>query len=439
MATGVLNASNYARPSKLRSFDTSLTEASSNAASSTRIELTYPGKTDESLILMPQETDFLLVRGRHDYESASIQDNSFCLCDNFYGLHGLINSGKKASLVYMDPPYATGMDFISKDLEFAYNDSMDDATYLEYIRRRLILTREILSDDGSLYLHIGHQMVSHVKVILDEVFGKDNFRNIITRRKCSSKNYTKKQYANIHDYVLFYTKSSNYIWNQPGTAPTQEWIEKEYTKKDNNGLYKLVPIHAPGIRNGATGGEWKGMLPPKGKHWQYTPDKLEELDANGLIHWSKNGNPRRKVYFSTDKKLPLTDYWLDFRDAHHQSVKVTGYPTEKNLDMLKTIVSASSNPGDLVVDPFCGSGTTLHAARDLGRRWIGMDQSITAAKSTMTRMNVGMEVMGDYVNNSTVKKTQQVLPLCQSDNMTKLLIDKHNDIEELMAQLSITS
>ncbi|WP_410743229.1 site-specific DNA-methyltransferase, partial [Citrobacter portucalensis] len=304
---------------------------------------------------------------------------------------------KKATLIYMDPPYATGMDFISKELESAYKDHMDEAEYLEYLRRRLILSREVLSDDGSIYLHIGHQMVSHVKLIMDEVFGKSNFRNIITRRKCSSKNYTKKQYANINDFVLFYSKNDNYKWSQPGITPDKEWIEKEYNKSDDRGLYKLVPIHAPGVRNGETGKEWKGMLPPPGKHWQYTPETLDELDSSGMIHWSKNGNPRKKVYLTKDKKIPLTDYWQNYRDAHHQSVMITGYPTEKNLDMLKMIVSASSEPGDLVLDPFCGSGTTLHAARDLGRRWIGMDQSITAAKSTIKRMNSGMEKMGDYV------------------------------------------
>jgi len=243
-------------------------------------------------------------------------------------------------------------------------------------------------------------MLAHLKVVMDEVFGEKNFRNLIARRKCSSKNFTTKQYSNLNDYVLFYTKSNTYKWNQPGIAPDKAWIDKEYTKVDDFGRrYKLVPVHAPGTRNGETGKEWKGKMPPKGKHWQYKPSKLDEFDRQGDIHWSKTGNPRRKVYWTKDKKLSLSDYWMDYRDAHHQSIKITGYPTEKNFEMLKMIVGASSDEGDLVVDPFNGSGTTIHAAKELNRRYIGMDASFTAAKATIERFRYGVKAMGDYVND----------------------------------------
>ena len=110
-------------------------------------------------------------------------------------------------------------------------------------------------------------------------FGADNFRNLITRRKCSSKNFTSKQYANINDFILFYTKGRNYTWNQPGVEAEDDWVLKEYPKTDDIGRrYKLVPIHAPGTRNGETGQPWRDMVPPPGKHWQYAPSKLEELD-----------------------------------------------------------------------------------------------------------------------------------------------------------------
>jgi adenine-specific DNA-methyltransferase len=284
------------------------------------------------------------------------------------------------------------------------------------MRRRLILMRECMTDDASIYVHIGHQMLAHLKVIMDEVFGAKNFRNIITRRKCSSKNFTSKQYANINDFVLFYTKGPNYTWNQPGVAAEKDWILKEYSKIDDIGRrYKLVPIHAPGTRNGETGKPWRDMMPPPGKHWQYVPEKLEELDKQGDMHWSKNGNPRRKVYWTNDKKRSLTDYWDQYRDAHHQSIKITGYPTEKNLDMIKMIVGASSNPGDLVIDPFCGSGTTLQAARDQGRRFIGVDASFTAAKATLGRMRNGLEAMGDYVNAKPDRSPELSLPMIERE------------------------
>ena len=202
------------------------------------------------------------------------------------------------------------------------------------------------------------------------------------------------------DYLLFYSKTDRYIWNQPTTAPEPEWLSKEYNKVDEFGQYKLVPIHAPGVRRGETGSEWRGMMPPQGKHWQYVPEKLDAYDKRGEIHWSKNGNPRRKVYLSADKSRPLTDYWDQFRDAHHQSILITGYPTEKNFDMMRMIVAAGTNPGDLVVDPFSGSGSTIHAAEQLGRKWIGIDQSFVAAKTSISRMIDGRKPMGDYINKA---------------------------------------
>ena len=364
-----------------------------------KAELEYSGKLSAANVIEPVERSFLEVDQKGMRHTSPLLENSFILDDNFYALNELIRSGKKATLFYLDPPYGTGFDFHSRDLEHAYDDKMGHAAYLEFMRRRLILMRECLDDDGSIYVHIGHQMLAHLKVILDEIFGAQNFRNLITRRKCSSKNFTSKQYANINDFVLFYTKGRSYKWNQPGITPEDAWIEKEYPKIDKIGRrYKLVPVHAPGTRNGETGQAWRGKLPPAGKHWQYAPRKLDELDRIGDIHWSKNGNPRRKVYWSKDKKRALTDYWDQYRDAHHQSIKITGYPTEKNLNMVKMIVGASSNAGDLVVDPFCGSGTTLQAARDLDRRFIGVDASFTAAKATLTRMRQGVRRMGDYVS-----------------------------------------
>lgn len=378
------------------------------------VSLSYPNKADRSDIIKPAPRQFLTMDGGNGKEISNIPDNSFVLDDNFFVLNELIREGTKVSLFYLDPPYGTGFDFHSRDLEHAYKDSMGLAAYIEFMRRRLILMRETMADDGSIYVHIGHQMLGHLKVAMDEIFGPDNFRNLITRRKCSSKNFTSKQYANISDYILFYSKTKSYKWNKPGVEPEQDWIEREYPKFDNLGRrYKLVPVHAPGTRNGETGQPWRGMMPPPGKHWQYAPAKLDELDQQGDIHWSRNGNPRRKVYWSSDKKTALTDYWDRYRDAHHQSIKITGYPTEKNLDMVKMIVGASSDEGDLVIDPFCGSGTTLHAARDLGRRYLGMDASFSAAKATMRRMRHGLEPMGDYVNKGATKAENLPLPLAR--------------------------
>jgi adenine-specific DNA-methyltransferase len=376
------------------------------------VMLEYPNKLPEREILAPIDASYVAVdqNGNLDHRDL-ITPNAVVLSDNFFVLHSLIQQRLKATLIYLDPPFCTGMEFQSRRLQHAYTDKLGQAPYLEFMRRRLVLLREVMADDGSIYLHIGHQMVGHLKALMDEVFGGRNFRNLITRRKCSSKNFTSRQYANIHDYILFYTRSSNYRWNQPGEKPDGSWIEREYPKTDSRGRYKLVPVHAPGTRGGETGKPWRGKNPPPGKHWQYQPSKLDELDKRGEIHWSRSENPRRKVYLEAEKLLPLTDCWSKFRDAHHQSVRITGYPTEKNLDMLKVIVSASSDPGDLVIDPFCGSGTTLEAA-DMGQRaWIGIDESFAALKATLGRLRHGTKAMGDYVNREVRKRSDSALPL----------------------------
>lgn len=377
-----------------------------------RIEpyLTYDNRLDEKKVLGEFPGSFLAAR-EGQWSATQLGSNALVLCDNIVGLSALARSGEKARLIYLDPPYNTGFGFHSRSLQHAYKDDRSTAGYVEFMRRRLILMRECLSDDGSIYVHIGHQMLGHLKVLMDEVFGARNFRNIISRRKCSSKNFTSNSYSNIHDYLLFYTKGANYVWNQPGQKPTEEWLNKEYPKVDSNGRYKLVPVHAPGTRNGETGMPWRGKNPPPGKHWQYAPSKLDALDEMGHIHWSKTGNPRRKVYLTDDKVVPFTDQWDCFRDAHHQSIGITGYPTEKNIDMLRMIVGASSNPGDLIVDPFCGSGTTLEAADDQGRRFIGFDESFVAVEATLNRLRFGVKPMGDYVERGASAQRQGMLDM----------------------------
>jgi adenine-specific DNA-methyltransferase len=397
MATGIVKGEKLSADALLA--DSARTEPYPLPNPDDTISLTYPNKLTQAEVLKKVEHTYSHINSDGDCSAVEqIKPNAFLLADNFFGLKKLLeNKENKITLIYFDPPYGTGLEFQSRGLKHAYKDILGAAPWLEFIRRRLILMRELLSDDGSIYVHIGHQMLFHLKVIMDEVFGSNRFLNLIVRKKCSSKNYTKNQYPNLNDYILFYSKNRNYKWNMPSVPAKEDWISKEYPKADFKGRYKLVPIHAPGVRKGETGKQWKGMNPPPGKHWQLIPAKLDELDAAGDIHWSKNGNPRRKVYLAENKMLPLTDYWDQYRDAHHQSIKITGYPTEKNIDMLRMIVQGSSDPNDIVLDPFCGSGTTLQAARDLNRRWIGIDQSFTAAEATLKRLRHGLEPMGDYV------------------------------------------
>lgn len=357
------------------------------------LRLDYPGKKLPEEILATPPGIFSPsppLRGK----------NRLYHADNLGVLAALLHDPEvlgKIRLVYIDPPFSTATAFESRKQNHAYDDHLIGPAFVESLRERLILIHKLLADDGSLYLHLDERMAFHFRVILDEIFGEKCYRNLITRKKCNPKNYTRKTYGNVADYILFYTKSDSYIWNRPREPWTDEKIAKEYQYIDERGRrYKKVPVHAPGVRNGETGGLWRGKMPPPGKHWQYLPSKLDQFDAEGDIYWSPTGNPRRKIYLEDSEGIPIQDIWLDMRDAHNQNIRITGYPTEKPDALLTRIIEASSNPGDLVMDCYSGSGTTLAAASRLGRSWIGCDSGHEAIATTLKRFKLGMERMGDF-------------------------------------------
>lgn len=349
-------------------------------------------------------------------------ENRLYYSDNLKVLKTLCNDNNikgKVTLVYIDPPYSTNSVFKTRENKNAYTDLLVGEEYINFIKERVQLLHELLSDDGSIYIHLDSKMVFQIKMVMDEVFGAQNFRNLITRKKCKSKNYTRNSFGNISDYILFYVKGQSAFWKKPHQEWTDEGILKEYPYiEENTGRrYKRVPIHAPGERNGETGKSWKRMLPPKGKHWQFTPAKLDIFDTRGEIYWSRTGNPRRKVFLDQSSGIAIPDIWLDCLDASNQNTKITGYPTEKNPEVLKRVIEASSRPGDLVLDCFVGSGTTLTVASELGRKWIGVDIEHEAIETTLNRFLNGTRAMGDYV----VRKESRngVLPLFQSTKKPK--------------------
>jgi len=373
-----------------------LTQTSSLFSSGVDVSLVYEGKRSELEILQTEpEIIRILWQGG--------ESNRLYYGDNLPILASLLQEPSiqgKVRLIYIDPPFATNSIFQSRSQDDAYSDLLVGSHYIEFLRERLVLLRELLAEDGSIYVHLDENMAFHIKIIMDEVFGKGNFRNWITRKKCNPKNYTRKTYGNVSDYILFYTKSDNYVWNRPVEGWTIERAEKEYqyVEKETGRRYKKVPVHAPGTRNGETGKPWRGKLPPPGKHWQFPPQTLDAMDARGEVYWSPTGNPRRKVYLDTSEGVPIQDIWTEFRDAHNQNIEITGYPTEKNPALLARIIAASSHPDDLVLDCFCGSGTTLAVASQLKRRWIGIDNGTSAIATTLRRFAKGLEPMGDFVS-----------------------------------------
>jgi adenine-specific DNA-methyltransferase len=323
-------------------------------------------------------------------------DNLLIQSDNVKGLNYLLenNLKGKVDLVYIDPPFSTGGSFTvtngraatisnSKNGDIAYTDTLKGADFIEFLRERLLLVKELMSERGSIYLHIDYKIGHYVKVMMDDVFGIQNFRNDITRIKCNPKNFERIGYGNIKDLILFYTKTANPIWNEPRKPYSEKDIERIFPKQDIQGRrYATVPIHAPGeTENGKSNMPFKGVLPPAGRHWRTDVETLEQWDKDGLIEWSQNGNPRKIIYADERDGMRMQDIW-EFKDPQYP-----GYPTEKNAEMLNLIIKTSSNENSIVLDCFCGSGTTLKAAQIAGRKWIGIDRSPLAIQTVMRKMD----------------------------------------------------
>lgn len=303
--------------------------------------------------------------------------------DNIKVLSLLQNEYKgKIDLIYVDPPFNTNQDFImdneransisySKSGEIAYSDKMTTEQYLEFIRERLILMYELLSDRGSIYFHIDYKIGHYIKIIMDEIFGEQNFKNDIARIKSNPKNFYRKAYGNEKDLILFYAKNyDKNIWNDIKIQLDEEEINERFKKIDKSGRrYTTIPLHAPGETKGATGQPWRNIPVPKGRHWRTDPKEFDRLDNEGRIEWSSKGNPRIIKYADEHEGKKIQDIWT-FKDPQKPL-----YPTEKNELLLEQIIKQSSNEDSIIMDCFAGSGTTLNAAYNLNRKWIGVDKS----------------------------------------------------------------
>lgn len=351
-------------------------------------ELVYPGKLkEEDVIFDTKPARLEIVKQYSDNKlNKLIFGDSLGILKSFYDDRKIRG---KIGLVYIDPPFGTGQDFVGYDENNAYSDRLVNIEFLEFLRRRLIFLKELLSENGSIYLHIDQKIGHYVKIIMDEVFGEENFRNDITRIKCNPKNFERKAYGNIKDVIYFYSKSkpnSNdpICWSDYRIPLSGEEIIKQFPKIDKFGRrYATTPLHAKGeTRNGPTGKTWKGLKPPKGRHWRYDPTELTRLDDEGLIEWSPTGNPRKIIYADNSKGRKIQDVW-DFKDPGFEK---SLYPTEKNEEMLKQIILASSKEGDTILDCFAGSGTSLVTSEKLNRNWIGIDNNKAAVDVTEKRL-----------------------------------------------------
>lgn len=291
-------------------------------------------------------------------------------------------------LIYIDPPFATKQDFHGTQDQKAYQDRIAGARFVEFLRKRLVLLRELLSDDGGLYVHLDWRKCHYIKTVLDEVFGESNFQNELIWQRLSARSDS-KTYNHIHDVIYFYTKTQTFDFHTQHSEYSDNYVKKFYRYQDGDGrLYSLGDLTARGLRNGETGKPWRGVQPSKlGNHWKIKISTLEELDKQGKIYWPPKGKvPRLKQYLDERSGRPLQSIWTDVSPIQYSSAENSEYPTQKPEPLLERIIASSSNPGDLVLDAFAGSGTTLAVAEKLGRRWIGVDCGKLAIYTIQKRM-----------------------------------------------------
>ena len=308
-------------------------------------------------------------------------------------------------LIYIDPPFDVGADF-SMDIEIggetfhkepnlleqiAYRDTWGRGadSFIAMIYERLILMRDLMHSEASVYVHLDYRMLHYVRVAMDEIFGKERFQNQIVWKRTSAHS-SAKRYGPVHDALLFYSKSDSNIWNQVFQTYDQHYLNEFYTHADADGRrWRRSDLTGAGVRTGATGDEWRGInVTAKGRHWFTAPSELDKLDASGKIHWpaKEGGMPMLKRYLDEQQGVPLQDVWDDITPIHNLGAERAGYPTQKPETLLERILKASSNEGDLVADFFCGSGTTAAVAEKLGRKWIASDLGKFGIHTTRKRL-----------------------------------------------------
>jgi len=285
----------------------------------------------------------------------------------------------QVKLIYIDPPFATKSDFSGQGGEKSYSDKVDSAEFIEALRERLIYLCELLAEDGSIYVHCDWRMNNYLRLVLDEVFGKDNFRTEITWVRSTNpkgSQHKSNKYDVFTETLLFYSKSNlnELDLNSIRIPLSQEELFDKYYREDEKGRYYDGPIvssQSMGPRPTLVY-EYEGYTPPS-SGWRVTLVNLIKIDKNGDLGWTSQGKPFRKLRIEDDKGKPIGNFWNDISLINSQATERLGYPTQKPETLLERILKASSKEGDLVADFFSGSGTTAAVAEKLGRRWMACD------------------------------------------------------------------
>ncbi len=319
-------------------------------------------------------------------------------------------------------------------------DSMQ--AYLIFMAPRLAEVWRVLKPTGSMYLHCDTRAAHYLKQLCDSIFGPRRFRNEIVWKRTSTKSLGNRRYARDGDRILFYTKSSDFVWNQQYRPHDPEYVRKNYRHDDGDGL---GPYATEQLTGGKAGGPaaylpLKGTRPSQGRAWApprrerfpsaagaRLPDNYEQLDAlskcealddAGLLRWSRNRVPRYKSYLTTKQGNPASDIITHIPKV--AGSEATGWPTQKPLALYEHFIAAASNPGDLVLDPFCGCATTMVAAERLGRQWVGIDIDETAVGITLKRLQ---DESDTAVHNVDLDGMREGLPAVHLPNRPPLRTD----------------
>ncbi len=259
--------------------------------------------------------------------------------------------------------------------------------YVTMMANRLLELHRVLKPTGSLYLHCDPTASHYLKIVLDSVFGVENYQNEITWQRTNAHNFKTNGFVRSNDTILFYSKSESFVFNDQYTEYGPDQL-KRFKPDENGRLYKAENMTFSTV-NPNCQFEWRGSKPPANRSWGASLEQLEEWYAEGRILLKQDGTPRLdglKIYLDETKGKPLTTNWTDIDRVSNTSGERLGYPTQKPLALLERIIEASSNKGDVVLDPFCGCGTAVHAAQTLGREWIGIDITSLAISLIEKRM-----------------------------------------------------
>ena len=396
----------------------------------------------------------------------NVKNRTIFCNDNLYILRGI--DTESVDLIYLDPPFNSNRNYSApigseaagaafkdtwslSDVDNAWHGELADRepalyqaihaseathgkgmkSYLIMLGVRLLEMKRVLKSTGSIYLHCDPTASHYIKMLMDSVFGKNNFRNDISWKRINVPKSTKNKFGAVHDCLLFYTKSKNLVFNQIYIDYDSDYIKSRFKRKDKHGYWRDSPLLAAGTTNGDSGEIWKNIDPTsKGKHWVVPKtipphislpenwktlkvrEKLDYYDSVGLIYTPQKNNPIPcfKRYLSATKGKAISDMQIDIPSIQGDSIEKTGYPTQKPVALLQRIIQASSNEGDVVLDPFCGCATTCVAAEQLSRQWIGIDISPRAIQLVRTRLEKEVGFFGEVISRDDIPKRSEKLP-----------------------------